>query len=192
MQTGPGLADWLSEKEENMKKIMVLLAVIICAVDAGMASASGYNYEGNRMCSGAVFAEKQIPGKLDGQASPIEIKGDFAPVEKARCNAEAKDYTKIDTKAPPALKSAEKPGDNGRSDSRKGAILGAKIGAGLAGAFAGMGVLAAGAIGSVVAEGTVMAVGAGIAIVGGWAIAGAVAGAAIGYGVGYVGQKFSK
>ncbi len=102
-----------------MKKTILLLTVSLAL--SGSASAAGYNYEGSRMDSGKTFSEMQTAARM-AAASPVEIKGELAPVEKARVNAPAKDYAKLGVTAPPALKSmnagANKGFDNPYTDPR--------------------------------------------------------------------------
>ncbi|MDD2806650.1 MAG: hypothetical protein PHV33_13950 [Elusimicrobiales bacterium] len=85
-----------------MKKTITFAAVFLGLV--GMASASGYNYESSRMDSGKLFFEMQT-GKRMGSGSPVAMKGDFSPVEKAKINAMPHDYGKLTHKAPPLLNS---------------------------------------------------------------------------------------
>jgi len=87
-----------------MKNLIVTLGAVLAL--GNIAMASGYDYETGRMGGGALFMERQTSEKYNS-ASPVEIKGEFAPVEKAKINAQASDYGKQTVKAPPALKSTD-------------------------------------------------------------------------------------
>jgi len=160
-----------------MKKLVIALGASI--VFSGLAGAAGD--ETQRMEGGVKFSEQQISGKLDSASSPVQLTGDFAPVEAAKCNTKAKDYSKIAAKAPPALakeegKQAEK---KGMSAEKKGAITGAVIGAVAASPF----LMAVGGVAPYI--GTAMAYIAGGVILSAVIVeAGTIAvGAAVGYGV---------
>ncbi|HBB65950.1 MAG: hypothetical protein A2X28_10280 [Elusimicrobia bacterium GWA2_56_46] len=159
-----------------MKKLVIALGASI--VFSGLAGAAGD--ETQRMEGGMKFAEQQISGKLDSAPSPVQLAGDFAPAEAAKCNAKAKDYSKISAKAPPPLsKEADKKAENkGASAAGKGAVVGGVMGAVVGAPF----LMAIGqAIPYLATPMIGFAIG-GIAtavIIGGGAI---VAGAAVGYG----------
>lgn len=87
-----------------IKNLIVTLGAVLALCN--MAVASGYDYEAGRMGGGAIFMERQTSEKYNS-ASPVEIKNEFAPVEKAKINAQARDYSKLTVKAPPALKSTD-------------------------------------------------------------------------------------
>lgn len=54
------------------------------------------------MDGGKLFSEMQTDKRMNS-GSPVAIKGDFPPVEKAKINAKAHDYGKLTHKAPPFL-----------------------------------------------------------------------------------------
>lgn len=165
-----------------MKKIM--MAAMVSLVMSGAASAAGYGLETARMEGGLKFAERQISSKLSSGASPVRITGEFAPVATARCNAKARNYTKLTVKAPPALKSGQdmKTGSEGKAPEKKGAIAGGIVGAVLASPVVIAVLPAVGLLGTGMAF---VAVGplATAAIV---AVGAVAAGAAIGYGIGHL------
>lgn len=87
-------------KKELLK--LVLLAVV-GGIFTSPAAAMGYDYEAGRMSSGERFLEEQTSKRI-GEVSPVEIKGELAPVAKAKITAKAHDFSKLTYKAPPALK----------------------------------------------------------------------------------------
>ncbi len=123
-----------------MKKLVIALGVSL--VFSGMAAAAKYGDETNRMESGAKFAERQTSSKFNSAPSPVQLAGDFTPVETAKCNAEAKDFNKLTAKAPPSLNaSADKKAENkGWSAEKIGTVAGAVAGAVIAVPMIGAGI----------------------------------------------------
>ncbi len=78
-----------------------LFALIIIAGFTSMAAAT--SFETDRMDAGLRFDKQKIEVKMDsGNAAPVRATAEFAEVKAAECNAEAKDYSRLTTKAPSA------------------------------------------------------------------------------------------
>ncbi len=145
-----------------MKKLAIMIGVIMTVSGALMAS----ELETSRMESGMKFAEQQTDKKFDSGSSAIEI-NELSEVEEAECNAEAKDYTKLSVKTPPALKTLSS------KDVKKGHTA-EIVGAGVGGAAVGGAALYAGVVSVAMSGGAVAAAPIVVA---------AAVGAGIGYGV---------
>jgi len=68
---------------------------------SGAAAAAGYGLEEARMESGRRFDEQQSTSGLNPVPLPVQVAGEFQRGAEAKCNAEARDYTKLEVKAPP-------------------------------------------------------------------------------------------
>jgi hypothetical protein len=82
-----------------MKK--TIMAAIVSLVISGTAAAAGYDLEEARMESGRRFDEQQSSSGLNSVPLAVQITGEFQRGAEAKCNAEARDYTRFEIKAPP-------------------------------------------------------------------------------------------
>ncbi|MHB0997334.1 MAG: hypothetical protein ACYC2I_13270 [Elusimicrobiales bacterium] len=82
-----------------MKKVM--MAAIVSLVMTGAAAAAGCGLEEARMESGRRFDEQQSASGLNPVPLVVQITGEFRRGAEAKYNAEARDYTKFEIKAPP-------------------------------------------------------------------------------------------
>lgn len=161
----------------KITNIAVVAGVVLFC--SGVARA-GSAFETERMGSGAAFSEQQVSGKLGASAEPVRIAGEYAPVETAKCNAEARDYNKLSVKAPPAPVSET--AKDAKAEGKKGEITGGVAG-GVVGGVVGL---------SMAAVLPLELAGVGAAVVVGGTVLGAVAvGAAVGYGVVHFAKKMA-
>lgn len=77
------------------------MAAIVSLVMSGAAAAAGYGLEEARMESGRRFDEQRSASGLNSIPLVVQITGEFQRGAEAKCNAEARDYTKFKVKAPP-------------------------------------------------------------------------------------------
>ncbi|OGR52402.1 MAG: hypothetical protein A2049_00565 [Elusimicrobia bacterium GWA2_62_23] len=77
-----------------MKKI--LMTAIVTLLIPCAARAAGYGLEADRMEAGRRFDEQQLSGPL-----AVQVAGEFKRVADAKYNAEARDHSKLEVKAPP-------------------------------------------------------------------------------------------
>ncbi|OGR64428.1 MAG: hypothetical protein A2X31_03795 [Elusimicrobia bacterium GWB2_63_22] len=82
-----------------MKKAM--MAAIVSLVMTGTAAAAGYGLEEARMESGRRFDEQQSASGLNPVPLVVQVTGAFQRGAEAKYNAEARDYTRFEIKAPP-------------------------------------------------------------------------------------------
>jgi hypothetical protein len=82
-----------------MKKLM--MAAIVLLVISGTAAAAGYGLEEARMESGRRFDEQQSASGLNPVPLVVQVTGEFQRGAEAKYNAEARDYTRFEIKAPP-------------------------------------------------------------------------------------------
>lgn len=90
----------------------VMMTIVLLMVSATVRAA-GYEMETARMEGGRKFEELQLSSSLNTGALAPRLKEDFSRITPAKCNAEARDYSKLTVKAPPAMEAGD--ADNGGS-----------------------------------------------------------------------------
>lgn len=80
-----------------MKRI--LMTAVVTLLIPGAVHAAGYGLEADRVEAGRKFDEQQFSSPL-----AVQITGGVQRGADAKCNAEARDYSKLEAKAPPAPK----------------------------------------------------------------------------------------
>ncbi|MBI5743638.1 MAG: hypothetical protein HY952_03735 [Elusimicrobia bacterium] len=83
----------------------ILMTAIVTLLIPCAARAAGYGLEADRMEAGRRFDEQQLSAPLE-----VQVAGEFKRAADAKYNAEARDYSKLEVKAPPVP--ADEPEEN--------------------------------------------------------------------------------